>query len=285
MKFQRQGRSCLVLFSFSFQQTVLKQKKHMSRLPIILPNCHGNLPTSWHNSHGGKWSKTFYITLGSRKPWRQMERGGLVSSGLLCGGSPPWDQLTRLVACLDLSSSSWHNKILLSCPCHIPCSRAQRSAELPELLVLNVSPTAGLVSVGLVSTLCRDPGAVVPMPTWLLMVRGTFCGSQFLQWEGCPEFPHYKEWANLCCIPASWLWRGFLEKWTAVMWWSYPFPHPGHHSQNTLAVWALVCATSQTTSEERVLQGGKSLSLGDCLLGQAQLVLQGQYFFCPVIWL
>lgn len=72
-------------------------------------------------------------------------------------------------------------QILLSCPCHIPYSRAQHSAELLELLVLNVSLPAGLVSVGLVSTPCRDPGAVVPIPMWLLMVRGTFSGSQFLQ--------------------------------------------------------------------------------------------------------
>lgn len=145
---------------------------------------------SWHDSHGGKWSKTFCITLcmGSRKPWRHMERGGLVSAALRCRGSPPWDQLTRLVACLDLLSSSWWNKILLSCPCHISYSRARCSAELPELLVLSVSLPAGLVAVGLVSTLCRDPGAAVPRPAWLLMVRGTFCGSQFLQWGGCLEF-------------------------------------------------------------------------------------------------
>lgn len=213
-----------------------------------------------------------------------MEGGGLVSAVLLCRGSPPWDQLTGLVACLNLPSSSWWNKILLSCPCHNPYSRARRSAELPELLALNIALPAGLVAVGLVSALCRDPGAVVPIPTWLLMVRGTFCGSQFLQWEGCPEFLHHREWVNLCCIPPSWLWREFLEKWTAMMWWSYPFPCPGHHSQHTFVVWALVCAISQTNSEERILQENKSLSLSSCLLGQAQLVLQGWYFFCPVIW-
>lgn len=53
-------------------------------------------------------------------------RGSSVSAGLRCGGSPPWDQLMRSVACLDLPSSSWRNEILLSCPCHIPYSRVRR---------------------------------------------------------------------------------------------------------------------------------------------------------------
>lgn len=48
----------------------------MPHLLITLPNCHGNLPTNWHDSHGGKWSKTFCIIPGSRKSWRQMEGGG-----------------------------------------------------------------------------------------------------------------------------------------------------------------------------------------------------------------
>lgn len=208
---------------------------------------------SWHDSHGGKWSKTFCITLcmGSRKPWRHMERGGLVSAALRCRGSPPWDQLTRLVACLDLLSSSWWNKIFLSCPCHIPYSRARGSAvtraagaECFPACWTGVCGT-GVHPVQGSRCCCAHANAALDGKRHILW---------FLQWKGCPEFLHHKEWANLCCIPLSWLWRGFLEKWTVMIWWSYPFPHPGHHIQNTLVVWALVCATSQTISEERVLQ-------------------------------
>lgn len=169
-------------------------------------------------------------------------------------------------------------QILLSCPCHIPFSRAQHSAELLELLVLNVSLPAGLVSVGLVSTPCRDPGAVVPILMWLLMVRGTFSGSQFLQWEGCPEFPHHKEWVLVlyCSLLAL---KGFSGEMNSndVVIISFPSPMPPqskYFGSVSSGLWR------QTTSEERVLQEGKS-ELGWLLAGTSPVILAGMIFLLP----
>lgn len=172
----------------------------MSRLPIILRNCHGNLPTSWHDSHGGKWSKTFCITVGSRKSRRQMEGGAWCLPGCAVGALPReigwqgrWPVLTSLHPAEGTKSSSAVPDISLT-------AGYVAAANLPEPLVPSASLAAGLVSVGLASTLHRDPGAVTT-PTWLSTVRGTSRGSQFLQWEGCPEFPRHEEWENLCCTP------------------------------------------------------------------------------------
>lgn len=197
----------------------------MSRLPIILPNCHGNLPMSWHDSHGGKRSKTFYITPGNH--FLHMEMGGLVSVGLHCRGSPPWDQLTRLVACLDLHSSSWWNKILLSCPCHIPFSRAQHCW---------VTRAAGAERLPACWTGVLVTG-VHPVPRFRCCCAHT---NVALDGEKLTSVCSEKVVLNSHIIKSEWIcavslpprsWRGFLEKWTAMMWSSYLFFHPGHHSQ------------------------------------------------------
>lgn len=173
----------------------------MSHLPIILPNCHGNFPINWHDSHGGKWSKTFCITPGSGKSWGQMEGGLWCLQAVLQGLSPPWDQLVRSVACLDLPSSSWRNKILLSCPCCIPYSKVPHCCGVTRVVSAEHFPGCWTDVHGTVSTLHRGSGAVVHRPAWLLMAQGTSHISQFLQWEGCPEFPHHEEWENLFGTP------------------------------------------------------------------------------------
>lgn len=128
-------------------------------------------------------------------------RGSSVSAGLCRGALPPeiswrgrWPVLTSLHPAEGPKSSSAVPTISLT-------AGYVAAVALPEPPVLRTSPAAGLVSVGPVSTPHRDAGAVVPMPVWLSMVRGTSRGSQFLQWEGCPEFPHHGEWENLCCTP------------------------------------------------------------------------------------
>lgn len=127
--------------------------RNMSHLPIILLNCHGNLPTSWHDSHGGKWSKTFCITLGFRKLQRQMEGGAQCLLGYAAGAVPHeiswwgrWPVLTSLHPAEGTKSSSAVPAVSLT-------AGYVAAADLPELLVPSASPAAGLVSVGLVSTL------------------------------------------------------------------------------------------------------------------------------------